>query len=75
MACVTTERLPQEETEHHLTTRQAAVRLRVSKKMVIDLVSLGKLPGRKIGARWLIPAAALRLYNRTATVRHRVSRG
>jgi excisionase family DNA binding protein len=75
MACLTPERPPIEETEEHLTTLQAAVRLRVSKKKVIGLVSHGKLPGRKIGARWLIPAEALRLYNQTATVRHRVSGG
>lgn len=75
MACLTPERPPLEETEEHLTTLQAAVRLRVSKKKVIGLVSHGKLPGRKIGARWLMPAEALRLYNQTATVRHRVSGG
>ena len=71
--CHTAEPAPCEETEEHLTTSQAAMRLRVSKKKVIDLVSCGKLPGRKTGARWLIPAATVRRYNQTALVRHRVS--
>jgi excisionase family DNA binding protein len=73
MECLTAQLPLPEETDEHLTTLQTAVRLRISKKMVIDLVSRGKLPGRKIGARWLIPAATVRRYNQTAMVRHRVS--
>jgi excisionase family DNA binding protein len=72
--CVHQEPAVHLETEEHLTTLQAAVRLRVSKKVVIGLVSRGKLPGRKIGIRWLIPAAALRQYNKTAMVTHRAAR-
>jgi excisionase family DNA binding protein len=72
--CAHRERAAQDELEEHLTTMQAAARLRVSKKAVIGLVCSGKLPGRKIGVRWLIPAAALRQYNKTAMVTHRAVR-
>ena len=63
MECLTAQLPLPEETDEHLTTLQTAVRLRISKKMVIDLVSCGKLPGRKTGARWLVPAATVRRYN------------
>jgi excisionase family DNA binding protein len=73
-ACLDQELSQQDElTEEHLTTRQAAERLRVSKNRVIGLVRRGKLPGRKIGSKWLIPVAAVRQYCKTASVRHRVT--
>lgn len=66
---------PSEEmSEVHLTTRQAAGRLRVSQKMVIDLLTSGKLAGMKIGVRWQISAAAVRKYNKTAFVARRVTK-
>jgi excisionase family DNA binding protein len=40
----------------HLTTREAATALRVTVDTIQRSIADGRIPGRKVGRRWLIPA-------------------
>lgn len=43
-----------------MTTEEAAVLLRCSTRTVLELLRQGRLPGKKIGRRWLILESDLR---------------
>lgn len=48
--------------EQALTPKEAAQLLKVSDRMVLDLLRSGELPGRKVGSLWRISPAALEQY-------------